>query len=262
MLQIGNSNISPTLSGEYKEALTAYFCTKIREVNKADIISPIKIAMQSAYVVIGQGKSLGAGELTLIIDELIKEIKISCATFTIPEVCLAIDAGVKGKLNDLKEIPQPIISVTNIIAWIWIWNERVRIHAIDQQKRWEEKNNQEEVERKRVDGNSRLDTEITNAWENWKANPKTIDQIPEALRACYYRRVKEKSTGVLLERSLMEQIKAVAEARKDTFEELPKLDQKEMMRNREVEKFNRERDAEVKIIAQSLALKEVFKLKK
>lgn len=261
MLQIGKSNISTTLTQEHKEALDAYFCAKLREVNKADIITPIKSAVQRAYIVLGQGKNMAAGELTLMLDELIKELKTGCFTFTIEEVCLAIDAGVKGKLNELKEIPQPIISVTNIIGWIWIWNEKVRVHAIDQQKRWEEKNNEEEIKRKRLDGNNRLDAEIEKAKENFKENSETLDQIPKVLRACYYRRIREKNTGGLLERSLLEQIKAVAEAQHDTFEELPKEEQKHLTSSREVEKFNRERDSEVKITAQSIALKEVFKLK-
>ena len=193
---------------------------------------------------------------------MIKELKIGCFTFTIEEVCLAIDAGVKGKLNKLNEIPQPIVSVTNIIGWVWIWNEKVRIHAIDQQKRWEEKNNQEEVERKRVDGNIRLDAEINNAWENWKVNPGTIEQIPKQLRACYYRRIREKKEWSLLDRSLLDQIKAVSEAQHDTFEELPKEEQRHLINTRQVEKFNRERDSEIKITAQSIALRELFEIKK
>lgn len=258
MIQIGNPNISTSLSPTHKTAIEAYFCPKIHALKKTDMVSDLKNALQRAYVILGTGKNLDERDTLLMLDELIKELKEGASTFTVQEVCLAIESGVKGKLNDLSQITQPVISVTNIIKWIWLWNDKVRREAIHEQRKFEDQNRQDEEEAKRIKGNAILDAEIEICYENWKSNNETLDHVPEPLRACYFRRLRERD-GKLLEKEIMEQIKIIAESRHDTFEELPKLEQKYMIRERLVTKFEDERTSQVRQTAQSIALLEVFK---
>lgn len=250
--------VNPDLIPVHKTALEASLQPKINEITKESMNDPLVTLLGEACEIVGHK----ANGLTATAKLLRDELKNYFSTYSIEEVQTAVRMGVTGKLIEVTDLPVPIVSITNICKFINLYNEKIRKEALHQQKQWEEKNDEEKVKQKRDMGNNWLDTEIMNAWENFNENPETLEQIPQELRATYYRRIIEVNKANVLTKDVRDQIKAVAEARKDTFEELPKLDQKEMIRNRQVEKFNRERDAEVKIIAQSLALKEVFKLKK
>lgn len=250
--------INPNMTPVQKTALEASLQPTIKEVTKEAMIDPVVTLLGEACEVVGQK----ANGLTATGKLLRDELKNHYCGYSLEDVKVAVRMGVTGRLCEVIDLPVPIVSITNICKFIELYVEKIRKEALYSQRVWEEKNNEQEIDANRHKGNNRLDSEIANAWENFISNPETIEHIPQELRAIYYRRIIEVNRAQVLEREVRAQLKAIAEARKDTFEELPKMEQKAMIRNRQVDKFERERAAEVKIISESLALKEVFKLKK
>lgn len=245
-------NLSPDLTPAHKTALEANMSLKIKEINKESLIEPLATLLGECCELLGQ-KSNG---LTPTAKLLRDELKTYFTTYSLEEVKVAAKMGVTGKLCDLNELTVPVVSVTNICKFIHFYNDKVRKFALHEQRLWEEKNNQEEIERKRIEGNRLLDLEIEGCRINYTSDPASLNLIDRDLRACYYRRLRE--TGSKLDLELMNQLKAVAEAQINTLEELPKDQQRAYRTPSEIEKFNNIRNTEVKHTAQSLALKEIF----
>lgn len=115
-----------------KNALTAYYQLKIKEVTKLSMVQPLSEAITKAFIVMG---STPKDDFQLIVEEVLNELKTSFSTFTIQEVCIAIDLGSKGKLGD--EFVH--VHIKAILKWIWLYNEKIRREAIHKQKEYEEK---------------------------------------------------------------------------------------------------------------------------
>lgn len=122
-----------------KDALAAHYNPKIKELAKRDFAKEIIQAITKAYVVTG---SRVPDTFEMICDEVISELKSLFTTYTVEEVCMAIDMGSKGKLSDKEEVIY--VSVTNILRWIHRFNDLVRKEAIYKQRQFEEK--QEKIE--------------------------------------------------------------------------------------------------------------------
>lgn len=112
-----------------------------------------------------------------------------------------------------------------------------------------------------MQGNQKLDKEIEECKSLYLLDRTSISKISEPLKACYYRRLREVNGKRLLSLEIMEHLNFIAEGRHDTFEEISKQDQYYIKRNREVEKWNKERLVAVKTTAQAMALPLVFDLK-
>ena len=245
--------VNPNLTPVHKTALEASLKPKIKTLTKESLNDPLVTLLGEACEILGH-KANGLVATSILLRD---ELKNYFTTYTLEEVQAAVRMGVTGKLCDFAELQVPIVSVANICKFINLYNQKVRKEALYEQAKFEEKNNQQEIERKRIAGNKRLDSEISDCLISFRSNPQLLEKVNEQLRACYYRRLKE-TKGKLLPIELMNEIMAVAEAQIKDFEELGKEQQHALRRRVDREIWDRDRLQEVKTRAQSIALKKVF----
>jgi hypothetical protein len=248
-------NLSESLTPPHRVAVLASLGDKIKTLPPDSITKPLIVALGEAYEALGQKSS---ESMTSLVKLLRIELMTYFSTYTLEEVNTSIKMGVTGKLCELSTLPMPIISVSNICKFIHLYNEKVRREALHEQRKFEEKNNADFEEQKRIKGNAILDAEIELCKENYKSNKETLNYVPEDLRACYFRRIREANGKGLISIDVMNQILIIAESRHDTFEELPKQEQHYLSKSREELKWTKERDSAVKVTAQSMALQYLF----
>lgn len=247
--------ISESLTPSHRTAVEASLTEKIKETDKTELNKPLLIILGEAYEILGQK---APENITPTVKLLRDELKTYFTTYTINEVGIAVKMGVTGKLCDLSTLPMPIVSITNICKFIHLYNEKVRREALHEQRKFEEIETKEMEERKRIKAELELDSEIQVCYENYKSDKETLEHVPTELKACYFRFLWKKSNRKLIPSEISEQIKIIAETKVTSFDELPKLEQKILERNREVSKFNLERDSAVRIEAQAIGLKYLF----
>lgn len=122
---------APNLLPIEKDSLAAYQHPKIKEVSKSDMAKPIGIALTKAYFNMG---SSAKDDFELLLDEVLHELKKNFTTFSVEDICLAIDLGSKGKLGD--EFVH--VHVKAVLKWIWLYNDKYRREAIHKQRKHEE----------------------------------------------------------------------------------------------------------------------------
>lgn len=122
---------SPSLLPLEKDALIAHQNPRIKEVGKSDMAKPIGIALTKAITVMG---SQVKEDFELMLDEVLHDLKRNCTTFTVEEVCLAIDLGSKGYLGD--EFVH--VHTRAVIKWLWLFNDKYKREAIHKQHKHEE----------------------------------------------------------------------------------------------------------------------------
>lgn len=253
MKQIGN--ISESLTPPHRIAVLSSFGHKIKTMTSEELTKPLILILSESYETLGQKTN---ESIVSTVKLLRIELMTYFTTFTLEEISTAVKMGVTGKLCDLSSLPMPIVSVTNICKFIHLYNEKVRREALHEQRKFEEKENIEMENQKRIKAELELDQEIQICYENYKSNPETLSHVDKGLLACYFRFLWKKTGKKIMPPDAIDQIKIIAESKVDTFEELSKLDQKVLERNREVAKFDRERKATVKIEAEAMGLKYIF----
>lgn len=122
---------APSLLPLEKDALIAHQNPRIKEVGKVDMAKPIGIALTKAITVMG---SQVKEDFELMLDEVLHDLKRNCTTFTVEEVCLAIDLGSKGYLGD--EFVH--VHTRAVIKWLWLFNDKYKREAIHKQHKHEE----------------------------------------------------------------------------------------------------------------------------
>lgn len=261
MKQLGDNNYSPTLSPVQINALEASQNTKIKAITKLNILTALKKAIQSAYLSLSQ-KPNDVKTLVPMINELIEELKQYYVTYTIEEICMAIDFGVKGKLNDITKIPQPIISTTNILKWIDLYNEIHRKNALHEQNQYEIKQAKILSEEQLAIGNRITEDSINNTYIYFlKHDQFPIDGIMSTgLKAAWYRYLdKKQMVKIYLSSEEKLKIKIAVDLFIKSFDELP-LPEKQALRPKgRREEWERYRAIEVVNECHSLALEEIFK---
>lgn len=125
---------SPDLTPVERCALEKWSCVKIKERNKASMGDQLTDSVCMAYINIGQfSQSEDKKLVSVLVEQLVHELKECFTTYTLEEVCYAIELGSKGKLNNLEDVIQPIVSVMNVLKWVTLYNDKVRKEAIHKQ---------------------------------------------------------------------------------------------------------------------------------
>lgn len=125
---------SPDLTPIERSALERWSGVKIKDRTRKSMVDPIMDSISLAYITIGQFSQSEDKKLVLVIaEQLINELKDCFTTYSVEEVCYAIELGSKGKLNNLEDVIQPIVSVMNILKWVTIYNDKVRRETIHKQ---------------------------------------------------------------------------------------------------------------------------------
>lgn len=122
---------APSLLPLEKDALIAHQNPRIKEVGKADMAAPIGVALTKAIMVMGSRVKV---DFEIMLDEVLHDLKRNCTTFTVEEVCLAIDLGSKGYLGD--EFVH--VHTRAVIKWLWLFNDKYKREAIHKQHKHEE----------------------------------------------------------------------------------------------------------------------------
>jgi hypothetical protein len=223
--------ISDRLTPAEKEALMANFQPKIKTLEQKDLIGPVESAIMKAYVVMGQN---APDTYPIVVKEVIKELKEGFSWLTVDQVCLAIDAGSKGKLDDVV-----FISVHNICVWIHKWNQKYRTEAIQKQKQFEEQQDKQfDLDRHKLEL-IKFEAAILFYYNNQSTS---IFKDNYGVLSAYYRHLDKK--GLILMKN----------SRKiEIFEEVQKN-----FKIAEVEQKQIDEPIDEKKTAQAIALKEIF----
>lgn len=246
--------INPKLTPAHREAVIASSSERMGELTLESIGPP----MVDLLVLMGEtlGQKFSNSTATVVI--LRKELKDNYSKYTIQEVRLACMMGVTGKLCELTELTQPVISVTNICKFIHLYNEQQRKYALHEQRIFDERITVEKEAKRTIEGNARLDQEINDCLIAYRLNPDHLNGINENLKECYFERLRKRQNGKILELEIMNQIFSVAECQILTFEELSDL-QKHKLRNKTARlEWDKSRKIEVRTRARSIALIYVF----
>lgn len=228
-------------------ALDAMNGKKIKELKKSEFSKIIKEAILQGYVIIGQSKDHNV--ITITTDCLMEELKTNLPSYTPEEIRLAIDYGCKGKLCELTELPQPIVTLTNILKFIRLYNEKIRKEAIHKRNELQAKEEKQISESERLAKIKAFEEEIANAL---LFTPEQIYSLPTGLKAAYYRHLDSKGNASI---SL--------DVKNKIFKECEKL--VPMVKKSELGSFgslvdeNKKREAKIKELCQSMAFEHLVK---
>ncbi len=189
MNKLSNITYSTELTVVEKQSLMAFEMPKIKDLAKTDMVDMISDAISRAYININQSADKDNPKNDLLIkrqmaSSLINDLKDSFGTFSVEEVCLAIDMGSKGKLNNLTEIIQPVMSLTNILAWIWLYRDKIRREAQHKQKEYEEK---EAKKQEQIDHLAKMLDFETVIIGRYNGFPDSLLNDNYGVKASYYR---------------------------------------------------------------------------
>jgi len=223
--------ISDRLTPAEKEALISNFQPKIKTLEQKDLITPVESAIMKAYVVMGQN---APDTYPIVVKEVIKELKDGFSWLTVDQVCLAIDAGSKGKLDDVV-----FISVHNICVWIHKWNQKYRTEAIAKQKQFEEQQEKQfDLDKHRLEI-IKFEAAILFYYNNQSTS---IFKDNYGVLSAYYRHLDKKGLILMKNSRKLEILEEV----QNNFKKA------------EVEQKQFEEPIDEKKTAQAIALKEIF----
>ncbi len=161
-----------------KSSLIAFDKPKISALTKVDMVDQLSDAVARGYVNLNQSADKNDPKNALLVQRqmvssLISDLKDSFGTFSVEEVCIAVDMGSKGKLNNLTEIIQPVMSLTNILAWVWLYRDKIRREAIHKQKQHEEKEAKENDLKNQEEARLKFEATILKIYEEFPNGFKT-----------------------------------------------------------------------------------------
>lgn len=163
-------------------AIKAMEGKKINELKKSEYIDSIKEAVINGLICIGQKQD--STQIKTLTDCLVHELHSTKSAFTVEEIRIAIDYGAKGKLCELNSLPQPIISLHNILKFIKLYNENIRREAIHAMNEEADKKEKEITEAERKIKIEAFEAEIEKAL---MLSLKEKESLPIGLKAAYYR---------------------------------------------------------------------------
>lgn len=165
-------------------ALQASKGKKIAMIAKSSAEKLLKSSIEMAFVIMGH--KFEASQLIIFTDCLWDELKKSQSYFSLEEIDLALDFGAKGKLCDLSKIPQPVISLSNFLYFIRLYNEKIRREALSKDE--EEKAKQEKFLDEKTQAERLKDFEhsIVTAYESFK-DTYHMPELPMGVKASYCR---------------------------------------------------------------------------
>lgn len=149
----------PWLTPSESVALEAYARPKIKEVAKGSMVDQIVGSVALARQI--KGQSADEKDDRALSKIVIDELKVSFTTFTVEEVCLAINMGAKGFLNTPETVH---VSAENVFKWIWKYRDQVRSEAISKQRKFEQELEKQQQEEKRKKGIEELNKIISDQY--------------------------------------------------------------------------------------------------
>lgn len=236
------------LTPTYAIALEALKGKKIAGIAKASAEKILKDSIKKAFVIMAHGYEVE--QLIIFTDCLWDELKKNQGYFSLEEIDLALEFGAKGKLCDLTKIPQPVVSLSNFLHFIRLYNEKIRREAIAKDE--EEKAKQEKfIEEKQVAEKKALfEKKISEVYQFYQDNFK-MPELPMGVKAAYCRHLYAKN---LVELTIEQEQEIFDRAKKLTpSEDLPRgLNSVDRIFH------NKKKGAQTQEIAESIALEYLF----
>lgn len=230
-------------------ALEASKSQKIATVKKADGEKSLKNSIQKTFVIMGH--SFEVEQLIIFTDCLWDELRKSQAYYTLEEIDLALEMGAKGKLCDLTKIPQPIVSLSNFLHFIRLYNEKVRREAIakdEEEKAKLEKLAEEALNKEKLKA---FEQEICEVYNQYCESFGEMPEMTDGLKASYCRHLYPKNI-----------VELTAEQEAEIFERATKLVpvENEKKRNPFADKnfLKKKKDAQIQDLAEAIALEYIF----
>lgn len=187
------SKICPSFSQIQNEVLSAYYKPKIKGLKKSEFSKTISKAVTKAYMVMGHTPK---DDFEIIVEEIVRDLKANYTTFTVEEVCIAIDLGSKGKLGD----EYVHVCVRGVLKWIWIYYDIFRRDTLQKQELYEKKLDKEMEESKHKEYLKELDVKILLTYSGF---PESFKNINKGIAAAMYRQLDDKG---LIKMSAQEKI--------------------------------------------------------
>lgn len=229
-------------------ALEAYSMSKIKELKKIDMVDPVTRAIGKARII--KGQTGNEKDDTVMADIVISELKLSFSTFSIQEICIAIEMGAMGKLN----IDAVHVSPENIFKWIWKYRDQVRQEAIHKQRRFEEKQQKEQAEAKRLKGISDFEASIIEKYNNFDHSEEVDNEV--VVNAAMYRHIVSKLGEQIDLQEKKEIFERAGQILKQLKEEKSIADK--LKEKIEVRYYQSITESNQKTLAEAIALREVF----
>lgn len=176
----------PALKPAETIALEAHFKPKVKELKKSDMIRPLVASIAKARQIKGHSASIKDDELCA--DIVITELKSTFTTYSIEEICIAIDLGAKGLLDVENTIH---VSAENIFKWIFAYNQKIRQEAIAKMKAFNESEEKRISEEEKIKKHNNFLKEIELSYSVF-CDTDELSSI-EGLKAAYYRELKKQN---------------------------------------------------------------------
>jgi hypothetical protein len=229
-------------------ALQAYNSPRIATIKKEGAEKRLKASIERCFVLMGH--KFEVSQLIIFIDCLWDELKKNQSFYTLEEIDLALEMGAKGKLVDLTKIPQPVVSLSNFLLFIRLYNEKIRREMLNKEKIEKEKQEKFISDKEREEKIKLFENEIANVYQYFIDNLE-LPELSIGLRATYYRALdanKLVELSVELKKELYErakqEIKTVVDLR--VYNDVEKA-------------FNKnKKEKEIIEIAQAMALEFLF----
>ncbi len=230
-------------------ALEAYKQPKIATIKKLDAEKVLKKIIETAFVLMGH--KFEASQVIIFIDCLWEELRKSQSFYTLEEIGLALEMGAKGKLTDLTKIPQPVISLSNFLLFIRLYNEKIRREALAKDQAEKDKQEKFISDQERAKKIEAFNNEILQAYNSYCENFE-MPELSTGLKATYCRHLYSKN---IVELSTEQEAEIFAKAKKEAPAEeinLIPLNDVDRIFN------NKKKSAQIQEIAESIALEYLF----
>jgi hypothetical protein len=230
-------------------ALEASKTQKIAIVKKVDGEKSLKNSIQKTFVIMGH--SFEVEQLVIFTDCLWDELKKSQNYYTLEEIDLALEMGAKGKLCDLTKIPQPIVSLSNFLHFIRLYNEKVRREALakdEEEKTKLEKLAEEALKKEKVKA---FEAEICEVYNQYCESFGEMPELTDGLKSSYCRHLFPKNI-----------IELTVEQEAEIFEKATKRVPVENDKKRNPFEdrvfLKKKRDAQIQDLAEAIGLEYLF----
>lgn len=220
------------------------------------MIEPITVAITQAVFIKGLKKDVSSKDIKAIAQYVRQYITLHKPLYRIGEIVQAIELGSLGELSELNDLNG--LSPELIVKWIHRFHEKFRKEAIHKQHVHEEKLKELKTEQKRIDGEKMIDSAIEELYELYLKGFDVYEVVrektpaPTSLLACWYRHLDSRG---LVKISKDDKIIIFGIAEEKIEKAIPSKEEA-----KEFQIYNQTKKTQIKELAQSMALIEVFLL--
>ncbi len=230
-------------------ALEANKCPKIATINKDGAEKRLKDSIKNAFIIMAHGYE--TAQLIIFTDCLWDELKKNQSMFSLEEIHLALEFGAMGKLTDLTKIPQPVVSLSNFLLFIRLYNKQIRQEALAKDQAEKDKQEKFISDQERAKKIEAFNNEILGVYNSYCENFE-MPELSAGLKATYCRHLYSKN---IVELSVEQEAEIFAKAKKEAPAEeinLIPLNDVDRIFN------NKKKSAQIQEIAESIALEYLF----